>query len=409
MAEAYGSAFKRKDGRWAAQYKNEGKRKIVYGKTESDAVQKRTNLLEKLNQSPLIESCNGIELTRIDGSGVCDNEKTAINNYPDKINDNVNSAIHETNTNSLNTDNNECVKAEKCLTGITLGEWLTEWLNSYVKPDKGTSTYTGYGIYINKHIVPVLGDIKLYDLTLKTFQEFFDQKAINGRLDGKLGGISPKSMENMRFMLNSAMRCALENGLIEENYISDVEIQRAVRKEAMALSRDEEARLITICRNYENILAFGIIMALRTGLQLGELLSLKWSSLDMEKKQIYVCRFSKLKTERIISEQDLQADFFSEIEAYRNRQTTLFGSVPDAVIASRTGGYADPGNYNKLFKRILAKSVIPDTNFDVLRNTFALRYLENSLEFTELPRILGCGESSKSLKKYRQLYSRHTK
>jgi len=155
------------------------------------------------------------------------------------------------------------------------------------------------------------------------------------------------------------------------------------------------------------------------------LLALKWSDIDFAGKSISVhqflnrrnnitnanskssLQFLNLKSERIINANDLPNgfDFFAEIEAYRNKQQELFCDIPDFVVASTTGGPIDPGNYNKLFKRILAMSEISSVNFDVLRNTFAVRYLEQGLNPAELPRILGCIESSKTIDKINRIFS----
>ena len=374
MEAVAGSVFQRKDGRWVAIYKHDGNRKMAYGKTEEAAISKRQELMDEINGTLLIN----------------------------------NSDVSDINASSM-----------------PLGEWLTEWLNSYVKPRKGISTFTGYEVYINRHIIPAIGDIKLHALTPSVFQEFFNEKSTSGRLDGKPGGMSPKSMENMKFMLSAAMRQAMENELVTKNHVTDVIIKEADKKEAVALCPDEEVRLIAVCNEYENISAFGIVIALRAGLQLGELLALKWNNVDMANKRIYIrqylnrrfdaaddtdtksaLRFSNLKTGRIIKEHDLSVDFFPEIELYMNKQNDLFGNVPDVVIASYNGGLVDPGNYNKLFKRILMKSGIANANFDILRNTFALRYLERGFAPAELPRVMGCGESSKSIKKYSRIYNK---
>jgi len=373
MTAVAGSVFQRKDRRWVAVYKQNGKRKMVYGKTEKDAITKRQDVLNEINGPLFLE-------------------------------------ISET--------------SNVILSDILLGEWLNEWLISYVKPYKSVSTYTGYEVYINRHIIPDIGVIKLCALNPQVFHEFFNKKSINGRLDGKPGGMSPKSMENMKFMLSAAMKKAVENKLIAGNYVSNVLINDIVKKEAAALTPDEEGRLIAVCKTYHNISAYGIIIALRAGLQLGELLALEWNNIDMLKKEIHVrnslnrcfdisdnsetksvLKISASKAERIINENDLPVNFFTEIETYMSRQNNLFDN-PDVVVASRNGGFVDPGNYNKLFKRMLMKSGIANINFDVLQNTFALRYLEQSFNPSKLSKVLGCNEASKSIKKHISIYKK---
>ena len=45
--------------------------------------------------------------------------------------------------------------------------------------------------------------------TLIDFQEFFNHKAVSGRLDGKPGGLSPKTLHNMKVMMRGALNYAV--------------------------------------------------------------------------------------------------------------------------------------------------------------------------------------------------------
>ena len=350
----FGNVFQRKDGRWAVQFKHEGKRQTLYGKTEDEVNRKILATKECINQSdPAI------------------------------------SISHDSGKNIVVSSD------------MTIGEWLVYWLDKYVRPKKSISTYKGYEIYVARHIMPALGNIALNNLTSKILQEFFDIKAINGRLDGKPGGMSPKSMENMYFMLKSAMCQAFEIELINENPISCVKVGKVAKKATAALTHDEESKLIALCSEYENISAFGIIISLRLGLQLGELLSLKWRDIDVSEKQIYVCQS---KTDRLISEQDIPDRLFDHIELYRKKQKMIFGIYPDNVIASKNGRAFDPSNYNKLFKHMLNISGIKRANFNILQNTYAVRYLEKGHGLEQLSSVLGCAKTSRALVKHKRNY-----
>ena len=47
---------------------------------------------------------------------------------------------------------------------MTLGEWLDNWYTLYAKPFLKTSTLVSYNGYIEKHIKPFIGAVKLSDL-----------------------------------------------------------------------------------------------------------------------------------------------------------------------------------------------------------------------------------------------------
>jgi len=88
---------------------------------------------------------------------------------------------------------------------ISVGEWLTLWLNEYQKDAIRTSTFMSYEGNINNHIIPAFGNIKLLKLRVDTVNKFYKDKLVSGRCDtykdkesGELktrtGGLSPKTI-----------------------------------------------------------------------------------------------------------------------------------------------------------------------------------------------------------------------
>ena len=127
---------------------------------------------------------------------------------------------------------------------MTLGEWLDNWYTLYAKPFLKTSTLVSYNGYIEKHIKPFIGAVKLSDLNGIILQEFFNEKYVSGRLDNT-GGLSEKTVLNIRQMLHAALRKALENGFISANYVEHVRLQKVSIPDMRVLSVEEQQRLIT--------------------------------------------------------------------------------------------------------------------------------------------------------------------
>ena len=88
----------------------------------------------------------------------------------------------------------------KAMNEMTLAEWLDKWYDLYAKPFLKTSTLVSYNGYIENHIKPFIGQIKLSDLNGLVLQKFFNEKYKSGRLDNK-GGLSEKTVLNIRQML----------------------------------------------------------------------------------------------------------------------------------------------------------------------------------------------------------------
>lgn len=82
----------------------------------------------------------------------------------------------------------------------TLISWLREWLHTYAKPTLRPATFTSYGVNIERHFNTELGKVRLKNVSTRMLQDFFNEKSVSGRADKKRGGLSPKTLKNMRYM-----------------------------------------------------------------------------------------------------------------------------------------------------------------------------------------------------------------
>ena len=64
----------------------------------------------------------------------------------------------------------------------TVGEWAQLWYENYAKPSVRASTAAYYKNYIDQHIKPRIGDIKLTTLTTLQIQKFYNETKAHGRV-----------------------------------------------------------------------------------------------------------------------------------------------------------------------------------------------------------------------------------
>ena len=64
----------------------------------------------------------------------------------------------------------------------TVGEWAQLWYENYAKPSVRASTAAYYKNYIDQHIKPRIGDIKLTALTTLQIQKFYNETKAHGRV-----------------------------------------------------------------------------------------------------------------------------------------------------------------------------------------------------------------------------------
>lgn len=305
---------------------------------------------------------------------------------------------------------------------MTLAEWLDTWYKLYAAPYLKTATLVSYDCYINKHIKPYLGDIKLSELNGLILQKFFNDKYQSGRLD-KNGGLSKKTVLNIRQMLHAALKKALENDLIAKNYVEHVRLHKVTATEMRVLTIDEQNRLLAVLNQHPNEYAIGVFLCLSTGIRVGEVCALRWSNVDYLRKVIKIRQtlqrlpnlntnanqktvivINSPKSEKSIRDIFINDMLLEKLNTHREYIATRFGSqctTEDQFILTRqVNKPVEPRTMQDAFKRFLKLAGIDEVNFHTLRHTFATRALESGIDYKTLSTILGHADITTTMNRY---------
>lgn len=166
---------------------------------------------------------------------------------------------------------------------MTLDEWFDIWLSTCKKNCRSSTK----GSYIThyKRIQEELGWRKLTSLNLIVMQEAFNKlKTDNAR-------------KNSKKILVDMLNRAVDTDLLVKNVAKQINtvIAKEEKKERRVLTIRETELFLEQAKGtfYENL----FILALETGLRVGELSALQWEDIDFKKKVIHVkhtlCYFSK--------------------------------------------------------------------------------------------------------------------
>jgi len=283
---------------------------------------------------------------------------------------------------------------------------MARWLETYCKPPMvEDTTAENYETVVRVHILPGLGEIPLQKLTTADVQQWVNAKTVGGRADGKPGGMSPRMVHYMHFLLQRALEQARKDGLVARNVAQDVILPKmSKKKKPIFLNPDELDRFLDVAEGDRLFPAFYLEMG--TGIRRGELLGLKRSDLDLEKGTVTIRRqLVKLKGGSVFHEHAkteagertiaLPKDAVEVLRFHLRRldnEKALCGPAyedNDLVFCQENGRKINPRNFTRHFDKLLEKAGVRHIPFHGARHTHATELLAAGVDLKTIQERLG--------------------
>ena len=280
---------------------------------------------------------------------------------------------------------------------ITVKELATEWLlvnQARLKP----STCQRYQGFLKNHLAGSMGAMEVLYVTTVTIHQFSMERLSSG--------LAPQTVNAILTLLHSILKYGHRQYQLP---LPDIIYLSVEKREMRVLTQQEQKKLVTYLMQDLDTCKLGVLVALYTGLRVGELCALKWE--DIGKGSITVRRtMQRLKKEGADSTElhigtpktktSLRTipipSFLQElIEPFRKPELAvsyLLASMPNEVI--------EPRNMQYRFSRYLKEAGIEKANFHALRHTFATRCVEAGFEIKSLSEVLGHANVQTTLNKY---------
>lgn len=320
----------------------------------------------------------------------------------------------------------------------TLISWLREWLHTYAKPTLRPATFTNYEVNIERHFNTELGKVTLKNISTRMLQNFFNEKLVSGRADKKSGGLSPKTLKNMRYMLHVALDQACYDQLISFNPVDGVRLPVPDNPEQRVLRPEEKERVCAHAATIRTLAAQGVVLLLTCGLRRGELLGLQWQDVDLESGIIKIrhtlSRLEKfdvtksaypyiqldtyapetnrtaiylgpVKTRKAVRTIYLPVRAKAALRVIRTISAEFANEKPNfnlhnLVFCTKAGHPLDAKALEEGFQKILAELQLKSVNLHATRHTFATEALQKTTDIITVSEILGHAKPSTTLDMY---------
>lgn len=262
-----------------------------------------------------------------------------------------------------------------------------EWLE-FKKTSIKESTYFNYMFIVNKYLLP--------EFKGKNIEEINNY---NYFIQNLMQRLSNKSIRDIANVLKSILK------YYEDEYNSILQIKRInlpkiSKKRIKIISDNDRKTLENYCLSCNSLKSIGIVVALNTGMRIGEICSLKWKNIDLKNKQIYV----ENTMQRIYDEENKATDIIidkpktdssircipinTKLYKILNKMKDKF-EKEDYFLSGSNKKYIEPRNYQYFFKSILRKCELKPYKFHILRHTFATNCIDVGMDAKSLSEILG--------------------
>lgn len=283
------------------------------------------------------------------------------------------------------------------------GYYCDEWL-MVKRSSLKESTREKYEGILNRHLKHAFGNLYPARITSDLVGSFTHQLL-------EEQGLSPKTVKDILTVLRSVLKYAARQGAAGMPYV-EIVCPKEPKKEMRILTAQEQRSFSEYLLRDMDACKFGILLALQTGMRLGEVCALRWESISLADRVICVnSTMQRLRNDgesgtprtKIVitspkSDTSLRRIPLTENTAALCRKMQC--ANPGAYVLTGTEQYMEPRTLQYRLQKYTAACGLEGIHFHTLRHTFATRCVEVGFEIKSLSEILGHASTTITLERY---------
>lgn len=268
---------------------------------------------------------------------------------------------------------------------LVLREYIDYWLENYAKVNVAASTFELYKSF-SKNIVQHIGNLTLKETKPAHIQNFYSKL-----LQDK--SISKRQILKIHRMLHEALKHAVQWQLIINNPTDSVTAPRPEKTSIKVWDIDTSFNFLKDIKNTN--LYIPVMLALTTGMRLGEIAALKWSDINFKDGFISVTHnFQRVENQYILKQPKTEKSKRSiammeltikELITHKNKQKydkikqgNLYDDQ-DFICTWENGKPLRPHYISDLFRNYILRLDYPRIRFHDLRHTHATMLLSKGV------------------------------
>lgn len=304
----------------------------------------------------------------------------------------------------------------------TLEEWFYTYMFEYKQNKIKPSSFERYeGIYRKYILNTDLGSVKLAKLNVTTIQKHYNALLSKG--------VSPSTIKSINQHLKPCLGEAEKQDYVQKNFAKMVDLPKVVVEEKLeVLTLEHQRMFIKAIESHKLQVLF--LIALGTGLRLGEILGLKWEDIDFNSSALTVNRTLKrvsfisknLEKEYKVIEQEpktknsyrtvpIPKDVLFKLKDHKKEQNKNILKAGDLynnsgyVFCNELGYALDSKKPTRNLQSVLKKLGIEPIKFHGLRKTYATRLFESGVPPKTVQSLMGHSDITLTLNIYTQVMS----
>ena len=270
----------------------------------------------------------------------------------------------------------------------------SRWLDE-LAGNVDTKTIEHYRWSLESFVYPEFVEKEPQDITEEDVRNLLEKKRAEGLSEGSVYAV-PK-------LIWRILSYASSEGLCEAPEWNIVMGKPERMSPTVILTYEQEKRLLAFLTENPKPKYVGIYLILTTGMTIGEMLKLTWADVSLYQKQIRVLKEAEGTLDarnkiRIIPINERQRIFLKKV-----------ASLPTVYVASGKPKPASPYAIRDNFIQVLKELNLPEMPLSDLRRTFAVRRLEEGMDYEKLSKILGQKNTPDFRANFRGLVSPETR